>query len=153
MLVLPAAPPLIHGVAEGDARIALVGCFADEEHALALHILGVHLASWGWRVVVLGARTPPPAIRHAVASLVPGIVALSVTVAPTGHRARELVDAYADACGSVPWLVGGHGAAQLAEFVNARGGHVADELSPRSLRAFVDRVATRPAKKSKEGRS
>ncbi len=138
---------------DGDARVALLGCFADEEHALALHILGVHLASWGWRVVVLGARTPPPAIRHAVTSLVPGLVALSVTVAPTGHRARELVDAYADACDGVPWLVGGFGAAHVAQFVTARGGNVADELSPRSLRAFVDRVAAaRNPKKAKENR-
>lgn len=137
---------------DGDARIALLGCFADEEHALALHILGVHLASWGWRVVVLGARTPPPAIRHAVTSLAPALVALSVTVAPTGHRARELVDAYADACGPVPWLVGGLGSAPMAEFVAMRGGNVAEELSPRSLRAFVDRVTARAPRKSKESR-
>jgi len=125
-----------------DARTALLACFADEEHAFPLHVLGVHMASWGWRVVELGARTPPAAIRHAVALLQPGLVALSVTVPPAGHRARELVDDYADACGDTPWLVGGAGVDAIAKFVTARGGEVAQELTPRNLRAFVDRITT-----------
>jgi DNA-binding transcriptional MerR regulator len=135
---------------DGDARTALLVCFADEEHAFPLHVLGVHMATWGWRIVVLGARTPPPAVRHAVSELSPGVVALSVTIAPSAHRARELVDAYADACTGVPWIVGGTGAAQLGHFVTARGGHVAEELTPRHLRAIIDRITAHArAKKAK----
>lgn len=129
---------------DGDARVVVLACFADDEHSFAVHALAVHLSSWGWHTVVLGARTPPAAIRHAVRELSPALVGLSVTIAPAAHRARELVDAYADACEGAPWLVGGAGAGALAKLVSARGGHVADDPDPKAIRALVDRITARP---------
>lgn len=128
---------------EGDARIAVLACFADDEHAFAVHALAILLSSWGWHTVLLGARTPPAAVRHAVRELAPALVGLSVTIAPAPHRARELVDAYADACEGVPWAVGGAAVSEIAKLVTARGGHVADDPSPKSIRAVVDRITAR----------
>lgn len=133
---------------DGDARLAVLGVFADDEHVFPLLSLGIHAAAWGWRVVLLGARTPPAAIKHVVAAMHPGLVGLSCTVAPFGHRARELTDAYADAVGDTPWLVGGSGAAEIAKFVVARGGHVTDEARPSALRPIFERAAaSRPPRK------
>jgi DNA-binding transcriptional MerR regulator/methylmalonyl-CoA mutase cobalamin-binding subunit len=127
---------------ESDARLVVLACFADEQHSFPLQALAVHVASWGFRVVMLGASTPPAAIKHAVKELRPKLVGLSCTVAPAGHRARELVEAYADAVGDTPWLVGGSAARELSRFVVARGGHVTDELDPRALRTIVERLAS-----------
>lgn len=119
---------------ERSPRQALLACFADEEHTAPLYGIGLRLAEWGIKSVVLGARTPPHAIRHAVAEIHPNLVGLSVTVVPPAYRARELVDGYAEACGATPWIVGGLGAARLRELIEARDGRVApattDELEP-----------------------
>jgi methanogenic corrinoid protein MtbC1 len=125
---------------DGEARVAVLACFADDEHSFAVHALAVHLSSWGWHTVVLGARTPPDAMRHAVRELSPALVGLSVTISPAAHRARELVDGYADACGDVPWLVGGAGVDAVAKLVTARGGHVADTPDPKAIRTLIDRI-------------
>lgn len=128
---------------EGDARQVVLAGFADEEHAFPLQMLAVHLASWGYRVVLLGTRTPPAAVRQAVDELQPAMVGLSCTLAPTAHRARELVDAYADAVGDTPWLVGGAAAEGLQRFVEARGGVVAAPEPTRNLRPLVERLTAR----------
>lgn len=133
---------------EGDARMAVLGAFADDEHAFPLLALGIHAAAWGWRVVMLGARTPPSAIKHVVGEMRPALIGLSCTVPPVGHRARELTDGYADAVGDTPWLVGGAGAPEIAKFIVARGGHVTDEIRPAALRPIFERAAaSRPSRK------
>lgn len=128
---------------EGEARVAVLACFADDDHSFAVHALAVHLSSWGWHTIVLGARTPPAAVRHAVRELVPALVGLSSTLPPAPHRARELVDAYAEACAGVPWIVGGAGVTAVADMVTAHGGHVADDPDPKAIRALVDRITAR----------
>lgn len=133
---------------DGDAPLVLLACFADEEHGYSALALGVHLASWGWRVVFLGPRTPPDAIKHAVVELEPALVCLSCTVAMTAHRARELVDGYAAAVGGRPWIVGGLGAPNIAPFVLAAGGGVSQDNDPRTLRAAIEKlVAPTPRRK------
>jgi DNA-binding transcriptional MerR regulator/methylmalonyl-CoA mutase cobalamin-binding subunit len=102
-------------------RIALA-CFADEDHVLGLYGVGLRFASWGYRTLMLGARTPPPAIARVVDSLAPDVVGLSVTIAPSPPRARELVDAYADACRNTAWLVGGEAAEPMRAWIEERGG-------------------------------
>lgn len=126
---------------EGDAPVILLACFADDEHGFGPLALAVHLATWGWRVVSLGPRTPPDAIRHACSELRPQMVGLSCTSSMTPHRARELVEAYGQAVGDSPWLVGGSGAAAIAPYVVANGGHVTEDFNPRTLRATIERIA------------
>jgi DNA-binding transcriptional MerR regulator len=103
---------------------ALLACFADEEHGLPLYGVAFALVQWGFRPVVLGARTPPSAIRHAVESIQPALVCLSLSIVPSPHRSRELIDGYAEAVDGVPWIVGGSGSEQVREMVEASGGIV-----------------------------
>jgi len=107
--------------ADATRRIALA-CFADEDHVLGLYGVGLRFASWGYRTLMLGARTPPPAIARVVDSLAPDLVGLSVTIPPPPPRARELVDAYADACRSTAWVIGGDGAEAMRSWIEERGG-------------------------------
>ncbi len=121
--------------ANGASRI-LLASFADDDHELGLLSAGTRLSTWGYRPVFLGARTPPPAVRSAVKAMSPALVALSVTITPNRSRARELVEEYAVACGTVPWMIGGAAAPEVADIVRASGGLIAPE-DPALLRAFV----------------
>ncbi len=119
-------------------RIALA-CFADEDHQLGLYGAALRFASWGFRAVMIGARTPPAALGRVVETMRPDAVALSTTIAPDPPRARELVDAYADACRGTLWLVGGQAAEGMRPWVEARGGLIA-EATPVKMRQQVERA-------------
>lgn len=134
---------LLRLASAGGRTPALCASFADDEHDLPPLALGLRLAGWGLRPVVLGARTPPAAVRDAVRAVRPALVALSVTITPTMPRARELIDDYAAACDPVPWIVGGAGAPPLVELVRAAGGEV-DPNDPAKLRAFVENALQVP---------
>ena len=123
---------------DSSRRVALA-CFADEDHVLGLYGAALRFASWGFRTMILGARTPPSAIARVVQSLDPDVVALSVTIPPLPSRGRELIDAYADACPWTPWIVGGDAIAGLRPWVEARGGLVGD-ADPQDLRRAIDRA-------------
>lgn len=130
---------------EGSTRVALLACFADEEHATPLYGVALRFAEWGFKTVVLGSRTPTYALRHAVAEVGPDIVGLSLTLTPPPYRARELVDGYAEACEQIPWIVGGSASASVAEQVVSCGGVIAP-TDGRALRELVERlVAARAA--------
>lgn len=118
---------------------AVFACFSDDEHELGLLGLALRFAEWGWRPVVLGARTPPSGIRSAAEGLSPKLVALSVTVTPARPRARALLDEYAAACGDVPWIVGGTGAPPLADLVERSGGRLAPQ-TPAEIRALAQKL-------------
>jgi len=117
----------------------LLACFADEEHVTPLYGIALSFASWGYKSVMLGARTPTHALRHAVSEVQPDIIGLSVTVKPPPYRARELLDGYAEACHPLPWIVGGAAAPSLAELVQSRGGALAGP-SPDRTRELVERM-------------
>jgi DNA-binding transcriptional MerR regulator len=127
-----------------SAPDAILACFADEDHALPLYGVAFALVQWGFRPVVLGARTPPAAIRHAVDSLQPALVCLSVSIELPARRGRELVDAYAEAVQSVPWIVGGAGSDHLGEMVEASGGMVVGTQPLDQVKLVVDEATTRP---------
>ena len=110
---------------EHPRRRVVLACFAHEEHAGPLYGVGIRLATWGMRSVLLGARTPADAIRHAIDDMRPDLVGLSVTVAPDDAEARPLLDDYAAACARTPWIVGGLGSEALAEHLVACGGYLA----------------------------
>jgi methanogenic corrinoid protein MtbC1 len=98
----------------------LLACFADEEHSLPLYAAAFRFVEWGYRPHILGARTPPKSVATAVAKLRPSLVGLSATMMPEQQRALDLIREYAEAVGSVPWLVGGAAAHELrAEFERA----------------------------------
>jgi DNA-binding transcriptional MerR regulator/methylmalonyl-CoA mutase cobalamin-binding subunit len=138
-IVEAAGASMLRLVAREDAeRTAVVACFADDTHTMPILGLSLHMATWGFDVVRLGARTPPLAIRQAVDELEPAIVGLSVTITPVGHRARELVEEYAAACGDTPWVVGGGAAPGLAQLVEQHGGSVVEGLEPRQLRSAIE---------------
>jgi DNA-binding transcriptional MerR regulator len=124
--------------ADASRRVALA-CFADEEHALPLHGVALRFASWGFRTVMIGPRTPPAAIGRVVETLAPDVVALSSTMPPSPPRARELCDAYADACRGVVWMVGGQAAEGMRTWIEARGGLVASG-TPADQRKQVDKA-------------
>jgi MerR family transcriptional regulator, light-induced transcriptional regulator len=143
------ASEVLSGVARDMLRLidppeaaseAIVACFADEEHALPLYGVAFGLVQSGLRPVVLGARTPPSAIRHAVESIQPVLVCLSVTVRPPAYRARELIDDYAEAVADVPWIVGGAGSEQLRSMVEASGGIVVGVQTLEEIRSLVDKL-------------
>ena len=52
---------------------------ADEDHILGLYGMALRFASWGFRTVMIGARTPPSAVARIVGTLAPDVVALSAT--------------------------------------------------------------------------
>ncbi len=121
-------------------RTALLACFEEESHNLGLLGAALRFASWGYRTVVLGARTPPGALGHAIGWLEPDVVGLSVVIPPPPARARELVDLYADACRETVWVVGGEGATQLSRFIEGRGGLVAAEGEEAQLKQRIERA-------------
>jgi MerR family transcriptional regulator, light-induced transcriptional regulator len=126
------------------AREVVLAGFAGDEHVLPLHGVALHLAGAGFRTVILGARTPPGALRHAVEEIEPVCVGLSVTIAPPSHEARTLVDGYAAACGSTPWIVGGLAAEALRPWIEHRGGTVLPRAdSPTIVRAVEAASARR----------
>lgn len=125
------------------ARRLVMGCFAEDEHVLPLYAASLHLAQAGFRIIMLGARTPPAAIHQAVGALSPVCVGLSVTVTPKPHRARELVDAYASACDGTPWIVGGQGTTDLEEMITERGGTIVHEHDARKLVRAIEATIAR----------
>jgi len=136
---------------DSSRRVALA-CFAEEEHTLGLYGVALRFASWGFRTMVIGARTPPAAIARVVEALSPDVVALSATLSPPSPRARELVDAYADACRGTPWVVGGAAAEAMRGWIEPRGGIVAlRELS--DLRKTLDRLWSEKRRRGTEAKS
>ena len=120
-------------------RVVLLACSRDELHTLPLYGIAFRLAQWRYRSVVLGARTPPEALAAAVAHIEPALVGLSLTMAPGVEDAKQLMAGYAEACGEVPWVVGGRGAEAVAARVVAAGGWVAP-CDPGELEALLGRL-------------
>lgn len=100
--------------ARATRGVAIVACFPDEDHDVGCYVLAVHLASLGFRPVVLGAKTPPSALAFAVRDLDPAIVCLSLTNPPTAADKRALT-AYRTACRGRPLWLGGSGIAKLGK--------------------------------------
>lgn len=114
----------------------LLACFDGELHSLPLYVVAFHFAQLGYRALLLGAMTPPEAVAAAVAALKPHMVGLSVSM-PPGVKRAELVQRYADAIGSTPWIVGGAAAGGLRDGVERAGGIV---VGPGQLRREIQQA-------------
>ncbi len=126
---------------ESPQKTMVLACFADEQHAVPLYGVALRFTEWGFRTVVLGARTPPHAIRQAVTEVHPDLVGLSLTILPPAYRLRELIDGYSEACGKTPWLVGGPAAESVRELVEARGGMLVPN-DRMKLKTLVERLTS-----------
>ena len=107
-------------------RSAVLACWVDEQHVMPLYGIAFRLAQWGYRCVVLGARTPPEAVAEAVDRLAPDVVGLSLTLAPPDHLLAEQARAYATAAGEARMVVGGLGAQSARSVLEAAGLRVSD---------------------------
>ncbi len=103
--------------------LVLMACVAGEHHVLGLLGAALQLSGWGARPLLLGADTPPDAIRDAVQRRRPALVGLSMLRIPP--RPKTLFEEYARAVDGVPWIVGGEAAAEVAPIVELAGGSVA----------------------------
>ncbi|MEO7096401.1 MAG: B12-binding domain-containing protein, partial [Polyangiales bacterium] len=122
------------------APAVVLACFDEEQHELGLLGFALHVASWGYRPLFLGARVPPAALGEAIATHRPALVGIGMVVAPPTDDTRAVLSAYGKACGAVPWIVGGPGSLHAAEHVRRRGGVVAPaDLG--EVRALFDRLA------------
>ena len=66
---------------------------------------------------------------------------------PSPSHGRELVDGYADACRSTPWIVGGAASASLRPWIEARGG-LFNDGDPQDLRRALDRALAAKRRRS-----
>lgn len=121
----------------------LLACVASEEHTLGLYGAALHLAEVGFQTTLLGARTPPEAIRAAREAAQPDLIGLSMTVPASAKPARALIRQYANAAGEVPWMVGGSAAPTVRAAVLAEGGHVAPEDPPALVQLAAQLTAAR----------
>lgn len=123
------------------SRTALLACVAGEAHALPVLAVALGMSEWNIRTVVLGADTPPEAIRCAVAEVRPDVIGLSATTAMPVADAGPLLRAYAEACGRTPWIVGGRGTTDLQDLIAGCGAAVAPSDRVQ-LRTTLDRLTS-----------
>lgn len=135
---------------EASETTVLLACVQDELHDLGLMGTAVRLASWGHRPIVLGARTPVSAVASAVGASTPSLVMLGITMPLTPKVARAELAAMAEACGEVPLLVGGAGAADAIANARVQGIHSAPSGDD-ELRALCDELISGTKKQKKKG--
>lgn len=68
---------LLHAAPNGGRKHAVLACFPDEEHELGLLGVALRLRHSGFRVTLLGQRTPAVDLGRAVEELRPDVVGLS----------------------------------------------------------------------------
>lgn len=104
--------------ASAVAPVAVVGCGPDERHALGAEIVAGTLQTLGWRVIYVGADTPPEGMIAIVEEWMAELVAISVTTAAAVPEAVELVSWIKDKHPEKRVVIGGQ-AALLRTFPEA----------------------------------
>jgi methylmalonyl-CoA mutase cobalamin-binding subunit len=123
-------------IAPQDAPDLLLATIAGEQHRIEATLAAVAAAAQGWRVTYLGAGLPAGEIASAAAAA--GAHAVSVSVVDLAERDRvlgELRTLRVRLPVSVPLLVGGAGAADLAPELGGAGIRVVEDLT--ALRAAL----------------
>ncbi len=98
----------------------LLACVQDELHDIPLYALAIRCAHAGCLPIIIGANTPPVALKNAVEHTQPDLIILSATTAlychqqdhpkadlPPSFDLETELNAYKEACGQVSWLIGG----------------------------------------------
>ena len=101
----------------------LLACVQDELHDIPLYALAIRCAHAGCLPIIIGANTPPVALKNAVEHTQPDLIVLSATTALYCHQQVqdmdeafyiepsfdivEQINLYREACGKIPWLIGG----------------------------------------------
>ena len=123
---------LLRAVQPEEGPRVLLACVQDEQHVLSLYGSAFYFAQWGCQVSVLGANTPPSAIKVSCERMQPALVGLSIT--QEGPLLATLLPQYAQACGDVSWVVGGYSAKRYQAQIESLGGQLAAN-TPQALKA------------------
>lgn len=89
----------------------LLACLGDEVHEIGLRCASYLFEAEGWSTHYIGARTPSPAIVHAIGELKPSVVALSIThTSDPGQLRQDITDiAHAARSRNIQLILGGSG--------------------------------------------
>ena len=123
----------------------LLACVQDELHDIPLYALAIRCAHAGCLPIIIGANTPPIALKNAVEHTHPDLVVLSATTALYCHQQvhsigesyyiepsfdlEEQINLYKDACGETPWLIGGRSESTWASLPDHLRKHVSSNKS------------------------
>jgi len=105
---------------------ALLACPEGDHREGGLLLLGIHLKRKGWRVTLLGADTPAPALQGACAHLRPDMVALSFVRTRPPEAFASVLEGALRACAPSPVVVGGPGAREHLKAVFSLGAQYAE---------------------------
>jgi MerR family transcriptional regulator, light-induced transcriptional regulator len=114
----------------------LIAPFQNDVHELPLDALAFMLSSHGFRTVQLGPMTSPEALKTVIERVKPDLVALSASSQVNGVDVSKLIQAYGNACDSIPWIVGGSAARSMREAIEGEGATVV--LDGRALDNYLE---------------
>jgi PAS domain S-box-containing protein len=127
------------GARARNGRRALVSCAANERHQLGGRIVSLVMEQRGWDVSFLGANGSIDALVALVASVRPGLVGLSLSVASHLDEALRSVEAVRAAGHAMPIVLGGEAVYGLAP---GRLAGWADVHAIPTLEEFEERLPT-----------
>jgi methanogenic corrinoid protein MtbC1 len=117
---------LVHGTPRGAGDKALLACFPEEEHDVGTWAAALRLRYRGWRIAVLGARTPVNELVQSVKAYQPRLVGLSAIADPGKGTIAEVLTPLREVLPrGARILVGGAGAEHRAGEVKAAGAQIA----------------------------
>lgn len=113
---------LLHASPNAGARHAVLACLPGEEHEVGLLHAALRLRHAGWRVTVLGPRTPARDLAELVARVRPDLVALAAVSEVAADELKAVVELARQSApeGARLWA-GGAGMAPHAELLATRG--------------------------------
>jgi MerR family transcriptional regulator, light-induced transcriptional regulator len=98
---------LARGWGLGRGPLAVLACLPGEQHELGLIAFGLALRARGWRIVYLGANTPPETVAEAADGLAPSLLVLA---AVSSVRVQENLAGLRELAGRHRVALGGHAA-------------------------------------------
>ena len=100
---------LARGWETGAGPRALLACAPGEQHDLPLLVFGLALRARGWRIVYLGADTPPESLADTARDLEVSLVVVSAT---TRSRFRSAAKGLQVVAKAHPLAIAGRGASE-----------------------------------------